>query len=53
MQFDATEILFLSDIVEELDAAKAAGMQTILLARDSVATSSTHPVVSSFDQISF
>ena len=29
----AGEILFLSDIVEELDAARAAGMQTTLLAR--------------------
>jgi enolase-phosphatase E1 len=29
----AAEILFLSDIVEELDAARAAGMQTTLLAR--------------------
>ena len=31
----AGEILFLSDIVEELDAARAAGMQTILLDRRS------------------
>jgi enolase-phosphatase E1 len=30
----AVEILFLSDIVEELDAAQAAGMQTIQLVRD-------------------
>ncbi|WP_024696724.1 acireductone synthase [Pseudomonas avellanae] len=32
--FAAEEILFLSDIVEELDAAKAAGMPTCGLARD-------------------
>ncbi|KPW39822.1 Enolase-phosphatase E1 [Pseudomonas syringae pv. coriandricola] len=32
--FAAEEILFLSDIVEELDAAKAAGMLTCGLARD-------------------
>ena len=31
----ASEILFLSDIVEELDAAQAAGMQTVQLVRDS------------------
>ena len=31
--FDASEILFLSDIVEELDAARVAGMQTVLVDR--------------------
>lgn len=30
----ASDILFLSDIVEELDAARAAGMQTVQLVRD-------------------
>jgi len=32
----ANEILFLSDIAEELDAAKQAGMQTTMLVRDSM-----------------
>jgi enolase-phosphatase E1 len=30
---DAAEILFLSDVVEELDAARIAGMQTVLVDR--------------------
>lgn len=33
IDIEASEILFLSDIVEELDAAQAAGMQTTLLCR--------------------
>jgi enolase-phosphatase E1 len=48
----ANEILFLSDIVEELDAAKAAGMKTIMLVRDeSPATSSSHTQVNNFSEI--
>lgn len=45
-------ILFLSDIKEELDAAKAAGMRTTWLVRDAVPdASATHPQVSDFDGI--
>jgi len=46
-------VLFLSDIVEELDAAHAAGMRTVLLARlPSVGpTGSTHPCVADFSAI--
>jgi enolase-phosphatase E1 len=46
-------ILFLSDIVAELDAAQAAGMQTTLLARapDSCPDTPTHRCVGSFDEI--
>lgn len=49
----ASEILFLSDIVEELDAARAAGMQTTLLARAPALcdTVSSHPCVATFDAI--
>ncbi|MEO7432588.1 MAG: acireductone synthase [Dokdonella sp.] len=49
----ASRILFLSDIVEELDAAKAAGMQTILLARepDLRADGGVHRCVARFDEI--
>jgi len=47
----AADILFLSDIVEELDAARAAGMRTVLLARDEANVTATHPVVSDFDAI--
>ena len=42
----ADSILFLSDVVEELDAAKKAGMQTTLLARGNL-----HTTVHSFEQI--
>jgi len=45
-------ILFLSDIREELDAARAAGMQTLWLVRDgAVPTAPAHPVVRDFDGI--
>ncbi|MDF1780311.1 MAG: acireductone synthase [Alcanivoracaceae bacterium] len=47
----ANEILFLSDIVEELDAAKQSGMQTMLLDRQHQAAPSTHNVVDSFSDI--
>jgi len=46
------DILFLSDIEEELDAAREAGMQTTKLVRDVPADStSRHPVVRTFDEI--
>lgn len=49
----ANEILFLSDIKEELDAARAAGMQTIQLVRDgSLDPAPVHRQVRSFDDVS-
>jgi enolase-phosphatase E1 len=52
LQRDSREVLFLSDIKAELDAAAAAGMQTCWLVRDGeLPTQSPHPVVSSFDDI--
>lgn len=46
------EILFLSDIVEELDAAHEAGMQTMHVVRDtSTTSSSTHQHARNFDEI--
>lgn len=48
----AEEILFLSDIVEELDAARVAGMQTIWLMRDApIDPAARHPQVTSFESI--
>lgn len=44
-------ILFLSDIVEELDAAQSAGMKTCLLARDEFPENSVHSVASTFESI--
>jgi enolase-phosphatase E1 len=49
----ADQILFLSDIKEELDAARKAGFKTIWLTRDSAPDSrAEHRQVSSFNQIS-
>jgi len=46
------DILFLSDIREELDAARAAGMQTVWLVRDGVPDpNATHAQVRDFDEI--
>lgn len=49
----ASEILFLSDIAEELDAARAAGMKTTLLARapGTCPIDSRHVCVADFDAI--
>lgn len=49
----AGDILFLSDIVEELDAARAAGMQTTLLARgeSGCPANPTHPCAVDFDGV--
>ncbi|MFU8787434.1 MAG: acireductone synthase [Methylobacter sp.] len=49
----AYQLLFLSDIKEELDAAKAAGFETIWLVRDSIPDpQAEHRQVGSFGQIS-
>ena len=47
------EVLFLSDIAEELDAAQAAGMRTTLLARPPLACppGSAHPCATTFDEV--
>ena len=46
-------ILFLSDVVEELDAARQAGMKTYLLTRDapSLPANENHPTALDFNQI--
>ncbi len=47
-----SEVLFLSDIREELDAARAAGMHTAWLIRDgALPADSAHPVARRFDDI--
>jgi enolase-phosphatase E1 len=52
IQTNPENILFLSDVVAELDAAKAAGYQTILLVRDKLPEhSDRHTIVNKFDQI--
>lgn len=53
IELPPSEILFLSDVVEELDTARDAGMQTILLARgsDGCPADSGHRCVVNFDAI--
>jgi enolase-phosphatase E1 len=46
VKIDPTEILFLSDVLAELDAAREAGMKTVQLVRDSV-----HPIATTFHNI--
>ena len=48
-----SEILFLSDVAAELDAARDAGMRTALCAREpgSAPPSGTHPVIHTFDGV--
>jgi enolase-phosphatase E1 len=50
---DAAQLLFLSDIPEELDAAKSAGFSTGLVVRPGNAPvpAPAHPVVTSFDEL--
>jgi enolase-phosphatase E1 len=47
-----SQVLFLSDIGEELDAARAAGMQTCQLIRDSIAKPApAHPQAADFSEV--
>ena len=49
---NAADVLFLSDIKEELDAAKEAGMQTVWLVReDDIPADAAHKAVKSFAEI--
>jgi enolase-phosphatase E1 len=49
----AREVLFLSDVTAELDAARDAGMQTTLCVRpgNAVAEPTTHPIVKTFADV--
>lgn len=51
----ATEIAFISDVTTELDAARSAGMQTLLCLRPGNSpqpAGSSHPAIRSFDDLS-
>lgn len=52
LQLEPSEILFLSDIAEELEAADSNGFQTIQLAREGM-TPSWEDYVTTFDEITF
>lgn len=51
LDLPANAVLFLSDIVEELDAAKQAGMQTLQLVREGTQAGNHHACVTRFDEI--
>jgi enolase-phosphatase E1 len=53
LSLPAANILFLSDVQSELDAARNAGLQTTQLLREAATPKnfSKHPIVSSFDEI--
>ncbi len=48
-----SEVLFVSDVVAELDAARTAGMRTALCVRTpgSAPSTAAHPVIHAFDQL--
>ncbi len=54
LQRSPADVLFLSDIAAELDAARTAGMQTALCVRGPILPDSSgpHPIIRTFDQIS-
>ena len=50
---DPAEVVFLSDVVEELDAAKGAGMRTVWLVRDGdIPSGAAHRVARTFHDVS-
>lgn len=51
LDLPAEEILFLSDVTAELDAAREAGLQTVQLVREPDMPTADHLKVSQFDQI--
>ena len=51
LDLPANAVLFLSDVVEELDAAKQAGMQTLQLVREGTQAGTAHACVTRFDEI--
>lgn len=51
MGLPGNEILFLSDVEAELDAARDAGLQTVLLDREDALPDGAHPRVTDFDAI--
>jgi len=51
LETKSEEILFISDVAEELIAAKKAGMQTLLAVRENSSLSSEFKTIHSFDEI--
>jgi len=53
LKLNPEDVLFLSDITEELDAAKAAGINTLQLIRSEAVSNSSHKQVKNFTEIKF
>lgn len=53
ININASEVLFLSDIKEELDAAKACEINTIHLDRMNILSNTGHTIVKNFSEIKF
>ena len=51
MHRDAADVLFFSDIVEELAAAREAGLATVLVQRTAAAAPAQHPVIAHFGEV--
>ena len=53
MNLEPREIVFISDVVEELDAAKAAGMKTLLSVRpgNPIQAETRHQAIERFDDL--
>lgn len=51
LSLPASDILFLSDVAEELDAAAAAGMRTTQLVREDDVVIGSHPVAANFNEV--
>jgi len=55
LQTQPSQVVFISDVTAELDAARSAGFQTLLSIRpgNRPQPASSHPVVRSFDEVAF
>jgi enolase-phosphatase E1 len=52
LRIEPPEILFISDVTAELDAARLAGMQTALCVRaEPIPSTGAHPVILTFDEV--
>jgi enolase-phosphatase E1 len=54
LSFDPNEVMFVSDIVEELDASREAGMETVLAVRTgnaAIESAGVHNVATTFDSL--
>jgi len=51
LKLKAEEVLFLSDVAEELNAARAVGMSTFHLDREGTVRESAHPIAQTFEDV--